>query len=189
LFVFVHAGQNADHEIIENSVFRELEDSKEMEGKPESATEAGCESVADSRPDGWQLKDTPRQVKLVDLLQFMLEIGSDKVPLPVAVMISAWDLVEALPKGAENETPKVPSRFLAVQWPLLDQFLRSHPQRFRSRVFGVSGRGGSRKEDIVKADRARDRVILVDGSHRSTDISRPVQWLLGLLNSVEPSNA
>ena len=45
-----------------------------------------------------------------------------------------------------------------------------------------------REARLTKLVHARDRVILVDGEHRSNDLTRPVRWLLGLLDTPNTSN-
>jgi hypothetical protein len=117
-----------------------------------------------------------------------MELGPRESPLKIAVIISAWDLVEKAPslgKFMATEIPKDPQRFLSRHWPLLDQFLQSQSSIFHFRVFGVSARGGGNAPDEIERmtnlDRPRDRILVVDGMHRSNDLTRPVRWLLGLL--------
>ena len=125
---------------------------------------------------------------LVDLLQFVAELR--EAPLRVAIAISAWERVE---NAAAGLFPKDPSRFLAKHWPLLTQYLESNHDAFPSRAFGVSARGGGTSAEeikrLTKIVHPRDRVIVVDGEHRSNDLTRPVRWLLGLLENPDPSNA
>jgi hypothetical protein len=173
--LFLHSKHNADHALLEDAFFMEP---VEHEASPPT------NSVA------WQLERAARQVKLVDLLQFIEEIRSNQAPAKVAVMLSAWDLVVDFPdigRNAARDIPKVPSLFLSRNWPLLDQFLSNHPNAFQSRVFGVSARGGgtavSDVERLTGFRRPSDRVFVVDGDHRSHDLSRPIRWLLGLLHS------
>ncbi|MDP2605448.1 MAG: hypothetical protein Q8S00_23135 [Deltaproteobacteria bacterium] len=179
VLLFVHCDHNADHALLEHSNFIDAD-----------LTLAQSESSAVEPVSEWRLEDASQQTKLVDLLQFIAEIGPRQQPLRVAVMISAWDLVENAPHlGPQSaaEIPKNPGQFLTRRWPLLDQFLHSHTKTFRFRVFGVSARGGgdtpgeiARLTNFVNPS---DRVILVDGTHHSNDLSRPVRWLLGLLDS------
>ena len=176
ILLFIHCNHNADHDI--------LEDPGLMESSP--LPEA---SLAKPVKD-WQLEDASPQVKVVDLLQFITEIGRRRSPLQIAVIISAWDLVEKatqLAPSTSTEIPNDPARFLAIHWPLLDQFLYSHANVFCFRVFGISARGAGTTEAEIKHltsfDRPRDRVLVVDGPHRSNDITRPVRWLLGLLDT------
>lgn len=179
VLLFVHCGHNADHAILEDPGFKE----------PESVSPAASSPLGSSvaEPD-WRLEDAARQVKLVDLLQFIAEISPRQKPLNIAVVLSAWELVEKVPQlGARTAAsiPKDPTQFFSIQWPLLDQFLRGNIDMFRTRVFGVSARGGDNTPEeiarLTKFDRPSDRIIVVDGAHRSNDLTRPVRWLLGLL--------
>ena len=76
---------------------------------------------------------------------------------------------------------------------LLNQFLNSNVDIFIQRVFGVSARGGGTTDAdvarLIAFDRPSERVLVVDGAHRSHDLTRPVRWLLGLLDSNTPSHA
>jgi hypothetical protein len=135
------------------------------------------------------------QVKLVDLLQFIAEGGSKEKPIRIAVILSAWDLVEKAQRigpGAATELPKHPVKFLAHCWPLLHQFLDSNEDIFCSRIFGVSARGGGNTESeiarLTSINQPSERVILVDDDHHSTDLTRPVRWLLGLVDHTPSSN-
>ena len=175
LLLFLHCGHNADHDRLEQATFI---DSSTIES-PEAVS-----PQADHASE-WRLEDASPQAKLVDLLQFVAEIGPLKFPLPVAVVISAWDLVEKAPTCAESEMPKDPVRFFSTRWPLLDQFLQSNTDTFRFRTFGVSARGGGTTAvevaRLTNLNRPSDRILVVDGPHRSKDLTRPVRWLLGLL--------
>ena len=96
------------------------------------------------------------------------------------------------PAGARSDMPLDPVLFVRKRWPLLRQFLESNSDRFVSQIYGVSARGGSgTAEDLDKMlahTRPADRVVVVDGVHQSSDITRPVRWALGLLNSNSLSN-
>jgi hypothetical protein len=176
LILFLHCCHDAGHELLEHPLFVDAE----------SATDAASTNPVEV--EDWSIDQASRQVKLVDLLQFVAE--SRETPLRVAVAISAWDLVE---KAAAELLPKKPPLFLTKQWPLLAQYLESNRESFPFRTFGVSARGGGNTpeeiERLTKLVHARDRVIVVDGDHRSNDLTRPVRWLLGLLKSSESSNA
>ena len=178
LILFLHCAHEADHELLEHPHFMDSE----------SDNEAGkVKTIAPLKFDDWQIEQASRQVKLVDLLQFVEELREE--PLRIAVAISAWERVE---KAAEGLFPKEPERFLTKQWPLLAQYLESNHSAFPYRTFGVSARGGGTSaeeiEQLIKHVHPRDRVILVDGNHRSKDLTRPVRWLLGLLENPESSN-
>lgn len=178
LILFLHCKHQADHELLEHPQF--------LVAEAESET-SKVEPIAPVELDDWSIEQASRQVKLVDLLQFIAELRDS--PLPIAVAISAWECVE---KAATGPFPKVPSHFLANLWPLLAQYLESNCDAFPFRTFGVSARGGGTSaeeiEKLIKIDQPRDRVIVVDGDHRSNDLTRPVRWLLGLIENPNSSN-
>ncbi len=175
IILFLHCKDQADNELLDHPTF--------VQSTP-------IIKVSDEIPNrnNWIIDLACKQVKVVDILQFVAEIR--ETPLRVAVVISAWDLVE---KAPANLTPKTPSSFIAKQWPLLSQFLESNSKAFPFRFFGVSARGGGNTPEEIKRlmdlDDARERVIIVDGDHRSNDLTRPVRWLLGMLDNMDPSNA
>lgn len=179
MILFLHCAHEADHELLEHPQFMDAE----------AITKAGeSPSTAPASSGDWSIEQSSKQVKLVDLLQFATELR--EFPLRVAVAISAWDQVENAPIGV---LPKDPALFVARQWPLLTQYLESNRDKLFSRVYGVSARGGgSSAEEIArltKLKHPRERVIVVDGNHRSNDLTRPVRWLLGLLDATDSSNA
>jgi hypothetical protein len=178
LILFLHCAHEADHELLDHPHFMDTELSTEVPEIP---------SIQPVQPSDWSIEQSSKQVKLVDLLQFVTEIRDS--PLRLAVAISAWDLIEK----AVELLPKDPSLFLAKQWPLLAQYLESNREIFPFRTFGVSARGGGTSakeiERLTNLNHPRERVIIVDGEHRSNDLTRPVRWLLGLLDTPETSNA
>jgi hypothetical protein len=123
----------------------------------------------------WEPRAAAAQVKLVDLLQIIAERGRPRKPLPLATMISAWDLIES------QEKPKItPEEFLRKEWSLLHQYLLANPELFRSHIYGVSARGG---DDAAQAGLVllspHERVWLKDGAEVTKDLTRPVRRLLG----------
>lgn len=184
LFLFIHCGPDADHVLHEAPIFSDLLPATTTTTPPPPEPVPANE---------WGLEDAARQVKLVDLLQFIDQLGLRQSPIKIAVMLSAWDLVDNAPAAAAAEIPKNPTEFLSRRWPLLDQFLRNHPHTFEMRVFGVSARGGGNEAQDIAAliakNRPVDRITLVDGAHRSNDLTRPVRWLLGLLQPATQHDA
>ncbi len=122
----------------------------------------------------WEPRASGEQVKLVDLLQIIADRGNTKQPLPLAVMISAWDVIEL-----EREPHTRPDDFLKRDWSLLHQYLLANPELFRSHIYGVSARGGN---DSAQASLVHlmphERVWLKDGTEVTKDLTRPVRWLL-----------
>jgi hypothetical protein len=123
----------------------------------------------------WEPRAAAQQLKLVDLLQIVAERGRIKKPLPLAIMISAWDLIES----ADKLTTR-PDDFLQKEWSLLHQYLLANPELFRSRIYGVSARGGDNaaQANLVLLS-PHERVWLKDGIECTKDLTRPVRWLLG----------
>jgi len=64
-------------------------------------------------PVPWKVEMLPTQAKLVELLQFLLEMVDQR--LRVAVVVSAWDLVA--------EVGQTPREYVSGRMPLLRQFL------------------------------------------------------------------
>jgi hypothetical protein len=121
----------------------------------------------------WSVEKLPTQVKLVELLQFVMERAQREVRL--ALVISAWDLIDSL---------VAPHEFLSRELPLLRQFLDTNEDLLEHAVFGVSAQGGDitdpeKKEALLKLDDALRRIKVRQGGDTSNDITKPIAWLLG----------
>lgn len=183
--LFVHSEQDAAHTILENNpeLMAFMGIAEGQEAMPAPSDQKVQEAV-----DGWQLEWASRQAKIVDLLQFLIAVRGDQVPVKIAVMISAWDVVEKMAgssPAAAAEFPLDPAQFLKKRWSLLNQFLSSRDDLFEFEVFGVSARGGGKTPEEVKRltetiSRPEDRVLLVRGDRRSNDLTLPIRWLVGL---------
>jgi double-GTPase-like protein len=95
----------------------------------------GDESKQKSKIKGkpWDRENSPTQVQLVDLLQFMAGRSYFKAPFRLAIVISAWDRV--IPNNRR------PSDWIATELPLLKQFLESNDSLFEVTFFGISAQG------------------------------------------------
>lgn len=137
----------------------------------EMGEEAGNESDNGSSTP-WDPAQSPTQVKLVELLQFIAGRGYFKPPFRLVLIISAWDVL----KG-ERTTPR---KWLADELPLLVQFLESNQKLFDSTVYGVSAQGG----DYAEADRLSEivpseRILVVGDDVQNThDLTEPLLWLM-----------
>jgi hypothetical protein len=159
LFVFINAANNGRNSEINAAWLNHQENSTATQSKP------------------WTPADAAKQVKLVDLLQFVSERGQTQKPLPLVVMLSAWDLVEL-----EKEPHVNPDKFLEQDWSLLHQFLNANPENFKVRVYGVSARGGNDEAQAALSHlNPHERVWLKDGDEVTKDLTRPLRWLLGLV--------
>lgn len=133
-------------------------------------------------PVEWSATLAPTQVKLVALLQMLMSKPLDVGPRRLALLISAWDKVEA-----EQLSP---AELLERKLPLLFQYLRNGRDPWDWRVWGLSAQGGvyedpDKGDSFPETDRLRDlerpsdRIKLVDGETVSSDITMPLAWLVG----------
>jgi hypothetical protein len=128
--------------------------------------------VVEGKPIEWHPRTAPTQVQLVEMLQLIrkspLNIGKRKL----AVMLSAWDKVE--------EEGHSPENFLALNLPLLDQYLRFGPDEWTWRTYGVSAQGGDlddAADELRAADVPSTRIKLVLNDTVSHDLTEPLRWL------------
>jgi hypothetical protein len=138
-----------------------------MHGVIESPTPPG--PVGSQKAIPWHPKHAPAQVKLVELLQFLLlDVQSH---LQIAVIVSAWDRI----------TYRVtPEGWLQKQAPLLSQFLTANDDQIEHRVYGVSAQGGPLENAdalLTHTDPTR-RIRVVGPEGESNDITAPVRWLM-----------
>jgi len=149
------------------TVARRLE--AELSGAHEEDATAGSADVVNN---AWSPESLPTQAKLVELLQFILERTQRN--LRVAVVVSAWDLVDDL--GAPHE-------FVARELPLFQQFLEANEDILRYSVFGVSAQGGDitnevQKQTLLGLDDALKRIKVRQDQQTGHDITKPIAWLL-----------
>ena len=122
-------------------------------------------------------RDCCTAVKLVDLLQLMSR-GLQVAPLPVAIIVSAYDTLKNSPRYKDD-----PERYVREKLALLDQYLRANTDRYTHRIFGVSAQGGSYTNDaerstMVSKELASERIEVrpIPATSRH-DISYPIRWL------------
>lgn len=122
-------------------------------------------------PVPWKAELLPTQVQLVELLQFLLELVDRR--LRVAVVVSAWDLVE--------EIGQTPREFMSGRMPLLKQFFDANDDILDNAVFGVSAQGGQIPDDkfkLLEIDSLK-RINVCHDNEKGHDITKPLAWLLG----------
>ena len=120
----------------------------------------------------WSPALTPTQVKLVEILQFLRVRAFLNRPLPLALIVSAWDLIQ---------NGEVPSLWFKKRLPLLSQFLEANAETTPFTVFGISAQGGelARANDLQKHTRASDRIVVTaQQATTAHDITAPLKWLL-----------
>jgi hypothetical protein len=127
----------------------------------------------------WTHESVSEQAKLVDLLSGMQQDPFQRKLRKLALVISAWDVVEA-----ENPA-RTPEQWLQEELPFLWQFLTSNPQSFRVQVYGVSAQGGDISETAGNTDTRTallekvpsERIVVKHGSEITNDLSQPILWL------------
>lgn len=142
------------------------------------AASIGGATEAPSRSNGhvavpvpWKVEMLPTQAKLVELLQFLLEMVDQR--LRVAVVVSAWDLVA--------EVGQTPREYVSGRMPLLRQFLDANDDVFDHAVFGISAQGGAIPDDkskLLGLDSLK-RITVCHENENDHDITKPLAWLLG----------
>jgi Double-GTPase 1 len=131
-------------------------------------------SGEDETPRPWDPERAPTQVKLVDLLQLLVREPFAIPRVRLSVIVSAWDLV-----GPHAGSP---ADWLATRVPLLDQYLRAHPERFATRIYGISAQGGDLARDgerLLQSDVPARRIVVAQGESQSHDLTDPVRWAMG----------
>ena len=132
-------------------------------------------------PVDWSADLAPTQVRVVDLLQMLM---SDRLYVGgrrLAILVSAWDKVEA-----EGLTP---AALLESKLPLLHQYLTSARDPWTWRVWGLSAQGGvyedpEKDQSFPETDKLRDferpsdRIKVADEQEVSSDITKPLEWLV-----------
>lgn len=111
---------------------------------------------------------TPLRIQLVDILQSILDIN--KNDLKVAIVISAWDLIE------DNITPR---DWVQKNISFLYNFIQHN--FINHRYFGISAQGGDysdKKNELLLMDSPIERIRVFDDKECSNDITLPLQYLI-----------
>lgn len=150
--------------------------------KADRSPELAEPKPAEPTESEWDIEQAPTQVKNVELLQFLDCHLARRRPLPLAIMISAWDLVEKLDVELVADAI-TPGSWLAARLPQLDQYVRANPESFKVSIFGVSAQGGDLEspDDVarLKAEvRPSKRIRVIGDNTSSHDVTLPIKWLL-----------
>lgn len=184
LLLFVHPDNVTEPKTI-REVDALLDD--EDEGQSELQKIGEEEEESEEESVAWAASYAPTQVQLVELLQFILnlkgiEASSPGAFLRVAVIISAWDVVEQADKVPKLQ--QTPAQWLAENLPLLDQFLKANWQHFRCSIYGVSAQGGDIKSaeqvgHLQSQHNSAERIRVLHEDKESHDITQPIRWVMG----------
>jgi hypothetical protein len=118
-------------------------------------------------------KDSPTQVKMVELIQFLLRPPFEPKQLKIAVIVSAWDMIV--------EQNLSPGEWFKRRLPLLSQFLRANHENITYRIYGVSAQGGPlpvSTPDLLRKNNPSERIIVKDTQAESNDLTAPIKWLM-----------
>lgn len=133
--------------------------------------------LAENRPQvDWHPSFAPTQVKLVEVLQFLLREPHVYPVKRIAVIVSAWDLVK--------HQYGTPAHWISKRLPLLDQFLKANQDVATYKFFGISAQGGSLGEDnstlLCKPCQSERIDVMTDvpGEYNEHDITAPIKWLM-----------
>jgi hypothetical protein len=148
-------------------------DASEACRKPLAAGARQAEASADSAP-AWAPKHIAGEVRMVQIVSDLLRRPFKMRLRRVAVIISAWDIALV--------TRMSPRQWLAGNMPLLDQFLRTNSDHFKSHIYGVSAQGIDLDDHDavarVSKKSASERILIVDGTEPGHDITAPLVWLM-----------
>ncbi|CAE6816530.1 hypothetical protein R75461_05897 [Paraburkholderia nemoris] len=114
----------------------------------------------------------PEEALLVELLQILNRRPRVPTARAIAVIVSAWDVVE--------EQDVSPEQWLEQHRPMVWQYLRNNDDLWSIRVYGVSAQGG-KLPDEQKALQAKipgERVQIVGHGAQPHDLTAPIDWLM-----------
>lgn len=120
----------------------------------------------------------PTAVHLVDLVQIAMESRSSSERARIAVIVSAWDILEG---GPDWGTTVRPREWLQRALPLFVQFMDASSRALDWRAFGVSAQGCDFL-DTAAVDALLDlpyerRPVVVTEEDWTHDIAEPLRWL------------
>ncbi|QPQ89106.1 hypothetical protein I6H08_38530 (plasmid) [Burkholderia gladioli] len=165
LLLFTNADRSADDV--------RLEALASLFADPGSGREGGdAEGVPASSAAPFDPVNMPEEALLVELLQILNRPPRVPTARMIAVIVSAWDVVE--------QAGLTPEQWFEQHRPMLSQFLRNNDDLWSIRIYGVSAQGG-KLPDEKKALQAKvpgERVQIVGHGAQPHDLSAPIDWLM-----------
>ena len=143
---------------------------------------------AESTPEEihpWSISESCTAVKLIDLIQSLLRVKERTEIVPLAIVISAWDIVE---KRQALINPQTPEQWFQDRLPLLQQYLKANPECLRHAIFGISALGGDLEDDKERLQKIllpSQRIRVHFNGRISNDITLPIKWLMNYSTSDE----
>ncbi|WP_175948376.1 hypothetical protein [Burkholderia pyrrocinia] len=165
LLLFTNADRSADDV--------RLEALAALFSDPASGTEGGyAEGAPAHSAVPFDPVNMPEEALLVELLQILNRPPRVPTARMIAVIVSAWDVVE--------EPDLIPEQWFEQHRPMLCQFLRNNDDLWAVRVYGVSAQGG-KLPDEKKALQAKipgERVQIIGHGAQPHDLTAPIDWLM-----------
>jgi hypothetical protein len=168
ILLFVHPLKIVSPERIDPS----LQDAVDILADEQDRAEDEAQVLDVNTLPEWRAEQAPTQVQLVELLQFV-DGRFDRRMIPVAIIVSAWDLIANNYASAEE--------WLSQRLPLLHQYLRANSERFPSRAYGLSAQGAQLDGDLSRLqeyEHQSERIKVVGEGASSHDITAPTKWLM-----------
>ena len=168
--LFIHSGN-----IVRPNRIDEAETLEQIIGK-----QPDNEDSSSIKLSPWKPSIMPTQVKLVELLQFILSIPNIRKPFNLVIVLSAWDLT--------REYTNSPKEFFERRLPFLDQFLETNREALTTKIYGISAQGGPLNDEAArqrlaeKSPSPSERIIVESEDINSHDITAPVKWLMEIKN-------
>jgi hypothetical protein len=146
---------------------------------PEKGPDGNSEAEPAQALKPYEDSFAPRQVKLVECLQFLLTGPLYHPSFPLSVVITAWDRVQAAGIAITPET------WLDQHAPLLSQFLKANAEVLQPQIYGISATGGdltSERDRLLDEAEPWQRIKVVEGNGRAAtnvhDITLPIRRLV-----------
>ncbi|MDN7752664.1 TRAFAC clade GTPase domain-containing protein [Burkholderia gladioli] len=121
----------------------------------------------------------PEEALLVELLQILNRRPRPPKERAIAVIVSAWDVVETAALS--------PEQWLEQNRPMLWQYLLNNDDQWKLRVYGVSAQGGKLPEEktALQAKTPGQRVQVIGHDAQPHDLTAPIDWLMAEIASEE----
>jgi Double-GTPase 1 len=131
-------------------------------------TEAVPDLVAFDAP-----RDACTAAELIDVIENLTERVHGRWPIRIAVVVSAWDLVD----GPGTPTPV---EWLRTRLPGVLATLECNPEIVDFEIFGVSAQGGplAAREELLARGEIADRVRAQRRSGEPASLIEPVRWAI-----------
>jgi hypothetical protein len=154
----------------------------EADSRLPGSTSADGASTTPPAEVAWKAKHAPTQAQVVELLQFLTNAREPGTPIPLALVVSAWDQAERFAAYDSGADP-APVDWIEARMPLLWQYLRANAECFRWRAYGISAQGGDldEEDDVTRMQEyavTSHRIRVVEADGESHDPTRPLRWLL-----------